>query len=275
MTSSAGPGPVPVTLVELELTSDCRPPCQRCDSYHGTIHSADTVTIGQWQKVIAGAADLAVELVRFTGARSALFPDLVEYALSLGVKVDVHSPLVHVAEGMWELFARPGVSLGICWYAADALQHAEITETEGSWYRARQNAVKALDRGLAPRAEVVTVIDGQRIRHARAELHRLGIDVITLDRARSAFLAFDGRLPGQAGLCAGCGIGRAGVTWYGAVVPCIVLGRHLTVGNVKNSPFADILSGPRWAEVVASIPRAGTPGMCTGADHVECARGRS
>jgi MoaA/NifB/PqqE/SkfB family radical SAM enzyme len=274
MSPSAVPVSAPVTFVELELTSECHP-SRCCHVCNATIRGAAGMGTGHWKQVIASAADAGVELIQFTGGKAALFPDLVEYALSAGVKVDVHSLLVHVSDGMWDLFALLEVSLGICWFAADPLQHAEVTGTEGSWYLARRNTANALDRGLVPRAEVVTLIDGPRISQACAELSRLGISVIHIDHARSAVLAAADQFPALEDPCAGCGDGRAGVTWYGAVVPCVVLARTLAAGNVKDTPFADIVNGPGWKGVLASIPRGQTRRMCVGADYIECAQRQS
>jgi MoaA/NifB/PqqE/SkfB family radical SAM enzyme/transcriptional regulator with XRE-family HTH domain len=271
MPPSAAIRSTPVNFVELELTSGCEPPCRRCRSYNGSVHGVDTMTAGHWKQTIDSAAASGVEVIQFAGSKSAVFPDLVEHALSAGVKVDVYSPLVHVSDGMWELFALRAVSLGICWYAADPLQHTEITGTEGSWYQARQNTVKALERGLLPRAEVVTVIDGPSISQARAELNRLGIGAIIIDRARSAFLAAKDRPATLEDLCGGYGDGRAGVTWDGAVVPCVVLGRHLVAGNVKDTPFAEILTSQQWADILALIPSDQPCQGCTRADSFACA----
>lgn len=266
MTSSAATRPAPVTFVQLELTSECVP-FSRSPAYIGTLTGAPWIPIEGWKQIIASAADAGVELIQFTGSRSAMFPDLVAYALAAGVKVDVHSPLVHVSEGMWELLALPEVSLGICWYAAEPLRHTEITGTEGSWFHVRQNTVKALDGGLSPRVEIVTLNDGQPLSQARAELNRLGITSVKVDRARSVFIETDVK---REGLCGGCGTGRAGVTWFGAVVPCLALGRSLIVGDVKATPLGDIVRNPVVADVLASFSRDQTHRSCSEAALIEC-----
>ncbi|MGH3382772.1 MAG: SPASM domain-containing protein [Actinoallomurus sp.] len=61
----------------------------------------------------------------------------------------------------------------------------------------------------------------------------------------------------------------AAISSHGALSPC-VLGRHLVAGNVKDAPLGVLLNGPKWREIVASIPREGACVTCTPADSNDC-----
>ncbi|MGH3693565.1 MAG: SPASM domain-containing protein [Pseudonocardiaceae bacterium] len=63
-----------------------------------------------------------------------------------------------------------------------------------------------------------------------------------------------------------CGRGRAAITPYGDLSPCVI-GRFLVAGNVKDEPLGDILGGARWGEIVGSIP---VQGGCTPSDSNDC-----
>src|SRR4051812_59934 len=102
---------------------------------------------------------------------------------------------------MWTLFSQPGVSLGTSWYAADPAKHAEITGTEGSYYRTRSNIVEALLRGIPIRAGIVEVVDDQDVEEAELELRRLGVKDIAVDHARAVGRAANGRTTTVEELC--------------------------------------------------------------------------
>ncbi|MDV9202529.1 hypothetical protein R6M67_46060, partial [Streptomyces sp. Wh19] len=52
----------------------------------------------------------------------------------------------------------------------------------------------------------------------------------------------------------------------GGDVAVCEIGRFLTAGSVLDAGLASVLSGPRWAEASASIPRRTDPTAC----HPDC-----
>lgn len=106
---------------------------------------------------------------------------------------------------------------------------------------------------------------------------QLGITQIHVDRVRSL-----GRAAGTAGgtdpneLCGRCTFGRAAVLPNGDVSGC-VMSRWMIGGNVKTTPLAAIIAGPRWAEIRAVVPgqrRECSPeGEACGPDEDSCGPG--
>ena len=256
--------PTSVTIVELEATTGGRLPIRDGHSSSGLIHHDDSMTTADWRRVIVDAADSGIEIVQFVGGESALVHGLVEYALSAALRVDVHSPLVSVSEPMWELFAHPEVSLGVCWYAVDLFQHDEITGIDGSWYMARRNTAEALKAGLVDRVEVALAFGGQSLSAAYSALGRLGAGAASLDLARSLLLGVDlGQQRGRGGNR------HVGVTSSGSVVPCVTLGRETSAGNVKDSSLAEILASRQWSDLLAESPTGRTRASCMSTDFLD------
>lgn len=100
------------------------------------------------------------------------------------------------------------------------------------------------------------MLDGQRLRQARAVLASMDVSDVGTDRVRAVGRA--GRADGVhtvSELCGHCGRGRAAVSPDGEVWPC-VLSRWMRTGNVREQSLAEILCGPVWREMVAAIPSA-------------------
>ena len=65
------------------------------------------MTVPAWKRIITEAAGFGVEKVQFIGGEVTMHPDLpelVNYALSAGLAVDIFSNLVHVTDAMWDVF---------------------------------------------------------------------------------------------------------------------------------------------------------------------------
>jgi sulfatase maturation enzyme AslB (radical SAM superfamily) len=216
------------------------------------------MTTRDWEQVIDQAATLGVETVQFIGGEPTLdprLPGLIRHALGAGVKVYVYSNLVHVSPELWELFSRPGVSLGTSWYSADPAMHAEITGSRASYARTRANIAQATGRRIPIRAVIVDVTGHQDTGQAAAELRELGVTDIRIRPAQGIGRAAHGDVRQDlAQLCGHCGIGRAAVLPSGQLTPC-VMGRWLACGNVRDTALAHILSGPAWRHTMTLVPR--------------------
>jgi MoaA/NifB/PqqE/SkfB family radical SAM enzyme len=254
--SPAAP-PVP-SFLELEITGLCQLRCTHCYADSGPQGGPGTMTAENWEHVIDQAAAIGVSMVQFIGGEPTLHPSLprlTRRALAAGLKVWVYSNLVHVTPELWELFARPGVSLGTSWYSADAGTHAKITGSRASHARTAANIAEAVARGIFVRAAIVEVTEGQDTQQAAGYLRGIGVTDIRIrpqqDLGRAAR---DGNAHDPAELCGRCGINRAAIMTDGQLTPCVV-GRWLDCGNVKTTSLADIFAGPAWQRSLADVPR--------------------
>lgn len=262
----------PVSFLELEITGRCQLSCVHCYAASGPSGGSGTMALRDWELVMSDARSAGVTTVQFIGGEPTLhpgLPQLMRYALSVGLKVDVYTNLVHVTPGLWALFEGGGVSLGTSWYASDPAVHAKITGTLDSFSRTRANLAEAVRRKIPVRAGIVEVVAEQDIASARDELAAIGLTNVSTDHVRRVGRAAHGQLPGRSQLCGRCGDGRAAISSDGDVSPC-VLGRFLVAGNVRVTPLPDILSGSAWGEIVGSIPRDSGCVTCTPADSNDC-----
>ncbi|WP_421107236.1 radical SAM/SPASM domain-containing protein [Streptomyces sp. NEAU-S77] len=262
-----------IQSIELEITGTCQLRCTHCCTDSGPQAPAGTMTREDWSRVIADVAELGIPMVQFIGGEPTLSPHLPQFideALDTGLEVEVYSNLTHVRPSLWDSFSRKGVCLATSYYSDDRAQHEEITRTRGSLDRTRANIAEAVRRGIPLRAGIVEVIEGQRIEQATAELHRLGIKEIQVDRVRKVGRAtqHDTSTPTAAELCGHCFRHRVSVSPDGAVSGCI-LSRFMVAGNVREQRLAEILCSGRWGEMMAAVPEP-RGGACTPADSNDC-----
>lgn len=265
----------PIRSLALEITGKCQNTCaSHCYAKSGPGGSHGSMTRDDWFEVLDQAAGLGVVMVQYIGGEPTLHPNLpqlIERALSLGMRVEVFSNLVHIRPSMWEVFARPGVRLATSYYSDSAQEHEKITGGRGSYVRTKSNIIEATRRRIPLRASLVHVLDGQRIDAARAELRRIGVlGEIRTDRVRAIGNgeASTLKIHDPAELCGRCGTDRAAVNPDGVVTPC-VMSRWLTSGDLRQQTLAEILNGSEWREHMAVIPqREGSciPQTCTPAE---------
>ncbi|WP_205623085.1 radical SAM/SPASM domain-containing protein [Sciscionella marina] len=234
----------------LEITGKCQLECVHCYAESGPAGSHGVMTRADWLRVLDEAAELDVGMVQFIGGEPTLHPDLselVEYASSRGLAVEVFSNLVHVPPRFWEVFALPGVRLACSYYSDDPGQHAAITKRP-SLERTRANIAEAVRRAIPLRVGVVDLADEQRSQQAVAELESLGVSEVGSDRLRQVGRGLRDEQASTDQLCGNCASGVLAITPTGEVWPC-VFARWLPVGNVRTGPLGDILTGPELARV--------------------------
>jgi predicted ATPase/MoaA/NifB/PqqE/SkfB family radical SAM enzyme len=228
----------------LELTGKCQLLCSHCYASSGPDGTHGTMTVTDWERVIAEAADVGVRSVQFIGGEPTLHPALarlIHYALTRNLAVEVFSNLAHITPHLWEVFTQPGVQLATSWYTDDPAEHAAITGRP-SHARTRQGIAEAIRRSIPLRVGIVAVRDEQRTQQAHAMLTALGVTRIGHDDVRRIGRAGLGR-SGPDQLCGKCGNGNLAVGPDGSVWPC-VLARWLTVGNLRERSLRDVLVGP-------------------------------
>jgi MoaA/NifB/PqqE/SkfB family radical SAM enzyme len=215
------------------------------------------MTTGDWENVIDQAAAIGVKMVQFIGGEPTLdpgLPRLIRHALGKGLKVYVYSNLVHVTPELWELLSQPGMFLGTSWYSAGPGTHAQITGSQASYARTRANITEAVRRGIPVRAAIVAITPDQDTGQAAAELRRLGVTDIRIRPSQGVGRAAHDSGEDVAELCGNCGLDRAAILPDGQLVPCAI-GRWLDCGNVRDTPLADLLSGPAWQHTLTLVPR--------------------
>ncbi|MFI0736397.1 radical SAM protein [Streptomyces sp. NPDC021225] len=247
-----------IQSIELEITGTCQLRCTHCCTDSSPQTPAGKMTREDWRKVIAEVADLGIPMVQFIGGEPTLsphLPDFIDQALDASLGVEVYSNLTHVRPSMWHALDRKGVCLATSYYSDDPKQHEEITRTRGSLNRTRANIAEAVRRGIPMRAGIVEVIEGQRVAEAEAELRRMGVSTIKVDRTRKVGRAADpaADTPSVSELCGRCFRHRVSVSPDGAVSGCI-LSRFLVAGNVREQSLASILASDRWGQLTSSVP---------------------
>ncbi|MEV0277749.1 radical SAM protein [Streptomyces sp. NPDC050610] len=249
-------------MLELEITGKCQLACTHCLSESSPQATHGTMTPADWQAVITDAAALGIRTVQLIGGEPTVHPhwrDFAELALSLGREVEIYTNLYRVRDQWWDLFGRPGVTLGTSFYSDDPAEHDRITGRPGSHARTRAHIREALARGIGLRVGIVHILPEQRIEEARADLLEIGVTRIGTDRVRAVGRAsLPGRSPSVEELCGWCTRGRAAVLANGDLTGC-VLSRDFPVGNVKEKRLAELLGGQEWERLAARIPvpRAG------------------
>lgn len=207
-----------------------------------------------WIDVLDQVAAMGVPEVRFIGGEPTMHPDgprLVREALSLGLRVEVFSNLVHIPDEWWALLQRKGVSLATSYYSDDPAQHNAVTGRP-SHQRTRRNVRRVVAAGIPIRVGIVDIADSRRVEEAGNDLVSLGVNRVHTDRIRAFGRGARGRSPDVTQLCGQCGTGRASIGPTGDVSPC-VMAHWMRVGNVRAGGLADILAGTAMTAANASI----------------------
>ncbi|GAA4970816.1 hypothetical protein GCM10023205_40600 [Yinghuangia aomiensis] len=239
-------------MLWLDLTRKCALSCTHCYNASGPDETHGTMTRDDWLTVLDQAAGLGVEQVQMIGGEPTMHPhfaELLSHPLSVGLRVEVYSNLVRVTPAWWELFRRSGVSLATSYYSADAAAHDAVTQRP-SHARTESNIITALRLGIPLRVGVIGVDADQDVSKAVARLRDLGVTDVRVDHARPFGRA--GASTDPAGLCGGCGNGRAAIGPTGDVTPC-VMSAWLTVGNIRTAPLSATLNGDGMAEAISTI----------------------
>ena len=258
-----------VDFMELELTGSCDLECVHCYNNSGPLVAHGPMTGADWIDAIDQGVVLGMRRVQLIGGEPTRHPDfpvVLDHAVAAGVSVSVFTNLTHIRAEWWPLLARPGVTISTSYYSDHPDEHDRITTRTGSYARTRANIVKAVARGVQVKAAITTVLPGQRVKEARAELVALGVEKVTVDGVRRV-----GRGGGTCDvneLCGLCGLSRVAILPDGVVTPC-VLGRWLKTGNIRVTPLAEILAGPAWQRAVQRVPRKPRPACLPQAEQMQ------
>ncbi|MCS0639066.1 radical SAM protein [Streptomyces sp. LP05-1] len=239
----------------LEVTGLCNEFCDHCYADSGPKGDHGTMTVQDWASVIDQLADMGTLDVQFIGGEPTLYPhlsELIQRAHERGLGIEVFSNLTHVRDELWDSFRNHGVRLATSYYSDTAEEHDQVTRLRGSHRKTRANIRKARGLGIPLRGGVVAVHSGQRVGEAARDLLSLGVPQVGGDRARAFGRGSDGAVPVIADLCGHCAHEKCAIGPTGDMWPC-VLGRFLTMGNVRAEPVADCWYSARAAAVATDI----------------------
>lgn len=244
----------PLSMLWAEITGKCPLTCTHCYAGSGPDGTHGTMTPGDWERVLAEAAELGTRMVCFIGGEPVMHPDLprlVRHAVDLGMEVEVFSNLVSVTPALWDLFETPGVRLATSWYTSNRLEHRQITGRD-TFRQTLGNIDEALQRKIPLRVGLITgILPGQHAQEGEELLRARGVGNIGTDHLREFGR---GANPDLSQACGNCGNGRAAVLPDGSVTPC-PLTRWMTAGSMHRQPLAEIVYGDRMAGIMAVIPR--------------------
>lgn len=239
------------------LGLECQLECVHCYANAGPGKGFGTMTVGDWERVIAQAAGLGCRVVTFIGGEPTLHGELGRLArlvADCGMQAEVYSNLVHVTPALLELFEVEGVTLAARWYTRDRGQHKAITGGHNTWRQTWKNFGEAARRGIPIRAGIVDgIVPEQQAEEGERELRSLGIASIGTARLREFGR---GTVADPAQTCGGCGRGRAAVLPDGTVSPCPMT-RWMGAGNVRDADLWPVLDSV--TEMAAGLP-ARAPG---------------
>jgi MoaA/NifB/PqqE/SkfB family radical SAM enzyme len=251
----------------LEVTGLCNEFCDHCYAGSSPQGTHGTMSVQDWANVLDQLAGMGTLDVQFIGGEPTLYPhlpELIEHAHGRGLGIEVFSNMTHIREPLWDALKRYGVKLATSYYSDEAQEHDQVTQLRGSHKKTRANVQKALELGIPLRGGVVAVREGQRVQEAARDLVSLGVPQVGGDRTRAFGRASKGAAPTVADLCGHCAHEKCAIGPSGDVWPC-VLGRFLSLGNVKDTPLVEVWGGPQMAAVTADIEAVHGPGVraCT------------
>ncbi|MDX3386775.1 radical SAM protein [Streptomyces niveiscabiei] len=245
----------PLKFAWLEVTGLCNELCDHCYADSGPKGTRGTMTVKDWVRVISELSEIGTCDVQFIGGEPALYPylpALIRHAHASGLSVEIFSNMTHIRAELWNVIRECGVKIATSYYSDSAEKHDAVTNLRGSHRRTRANIEKALSLGVPVRGGVVAVHSGQRAFEATQDLLSIGVEQVGADRIRAFGRGSSGAAPNIADLCGHCAHEKCAIGPDGNVWPC-VLGRFLTIGNVRESPLSEIWGGLRMGEVLADI----------------------
>lgn len=250
-----------VSFIWLEITGKCQLACVHCYADSGPQGDHGSMSDEDWFSVMRQARDVGVETVAFIGGEPTLHPGLksfIEYALELGLQIKVISNLVHVPQGLWEVLRRPEVTVWASYYSDDPGVHDAVTLRRGSHRRTAANLEKAARLGVHVGGLITKA-------HARTDpglamdaLSGIGVQRSKVAPIQAVGRAAPGTSPTLSDLCGQCSGHLLAVDPRGSVYPCI-MGRWLTVGNVREKPLTRLVKERKLHDVRSEIRAAFDP----------------
>ncbi|MEU9111845.1 radical SAM/SPASM domain-containing protein [Streptomyces sp. NPDC048483] len=248
----------PLKFAWLEVTGFCNESCDHCYADSSPQGTHGTMAVDDWKGVITQLAAMGAVDVQFIGGEPTLYPHLpalIAHAHGAGLAIEVFSNMTYIRDELWETFRQHRVKLATSYYSDNPQDHDRVTNLRGSHRRTRQNIEKAISLRVPLRGGVVAVREGQRVHQAARDLTELGVGHVGGDQSRAFGRAGKGAVPTIDDLCGHCALGQCAIGPDGNVWPC-VLGRFITLGNVRETPLAEIWNSTTTTQARAEIAAA-------------------
>ncbi len=237
-----------IDFAQLEITGKCQQQCVHCYADSGPNGDHGTMTVDDWGQVISDLPGIGVERVQFIGGEPTLhpaLPKLIGRAAAAGLKTEVYTNLVHVPQGLWDVFADNKVALATSYFSPDPAEHASITGRH-TLPQINTNIARAVEQKIPIRAGIIEVLPGQKVDEAAQKLRELGVsNVPKADVVRAVgrgALSPDGLDMEQ--LCGGC-TSSLMIDPSGDVTRCAFT-RKVPLGNVKETTLGAITESPAF-----------------------------
>jgi MoaA/NifB/PqqE/SkfB family radical SAM enzyme len=248
--SKAGTGEAklpPLNFLWLEITGKCNFRCTHCYAESAPSGTHGSISRDEWYAIIVDAKQVGADTVQFIGGEPTLhpdFPELVRFAASSGMEIEIFTNLLRVSPSMWSLFEECHVSLATSFYSSDPVIHDRVTTRVGSQQRTLDNIQVALGRSLPLRVGLIKVLPEQDVAETEEMLRTLSITNVTVDTVRGIGRGTAHNRPPRPvdALCGQCASARATVDSEGWVYPC-VFSRWLRIGNIRSERFSAIMKG--------------------------------
>ncbi|WP_460364793.1 radical SAM protein [Actinocorallia lasiicapitis] len=258
-------------MAELEITRTCELRCTGCYNNSGPRAGTGGMKTSDWLTVIDEAADLGIGTIQLIGGEPTSHPDLglmIQRALIRGRRVIVFSHLADVPDALWPYLIHPEVSLATSWYSTDPAVHDAITRTPGSHAATLAGIKEAVARGITVRGRVVDY--GQDAVAAAEQLRALGLTDVRIGSVRDVGRASRNVAGVASPSCGMCGIGRLAIDTDGKLMPCVLGGRHLKAGDVRDHGLARLLHSTLWEQTLEAVERPQAAQGCPPADSNDC-----
>lgn len=265
---------VPLHFVWLEITGKCQRECEHCYADSGPKGTHGSMTEADWRRVIDECAAEGVEMVQFIGGEPTLhpsLPQLIQHALSRGLKVEVFSNFERIKLDLWDILSQEGVSLATSYYSADNMEHDAIVKRRGSHVRTKNNIAEAMKRAIPLRVGLIGVREAQDIDGAKRELEELGVreTSIGIDYLRQVGRGIRNQVPSTDLLYGKCTNGVLAILPDGSVQPCVFTRwPEMTIGNVRTQSLRSVIEGKQLREVRAELDKAFAARSCESSAEV-------
>lgn len=269
----------PISFAWLELTRKCNLECVHCYAESGPTVRHGSIDVHRWKALIDELSEMGASSVQFIGGEPTIFPgfaDLVRYAVSKKLSVEVYSNLTHLPDSLVKLFKSHRVSVATSYYSDDPERHDEVTRVAGSNSRTLANIKRLIAEGIPLRVGVIKIRDDQRPEEACEQLRSIGVTDVKIDSLRGVGRGSSERPACVEELCGACSGGNLAITSDGTVFPC-VFARWLNAGNVSSSALTQVLATGRLENIKSELAesfskRSNKSDKC---DPVPCTPGKS
>lgn len=261
-------------FIWLELTERCNLNCLHCYANSGSTRPEETLSLGDWKRVIREAFDVGCKKCQFTGGEplleKKLMFDLIEEAKTIGYEeIEIFSNGVLLEDATIQKISELDIKMAVSFYDMHPEIHDRMTQRKGSFSKTLENLKKLKRADIPTRVAIVATRVNQDTLFNTIEFLKkeTGIKNVGYDLARPVGRGhepelfpdklfeerelkkpsfnkifkedFSIRANGH-----NCFSKFLCITSTGEAIPC-VMARDLVLGNVLEESVPDILEKPQ------------------------------